>query len=78
MFFSPPDCPLVHLQVSGQPHLGPLVAVDPPLELDGEVLVHHVQGDSAELVLLARWGWLPKTLGNTPINGHFRIKTFFF
>ena len=77
-FFSPPDFPLVHPHVPCQPHHGPpRVAVDPPLDLDGEVLVHHVQGDSAALVLLACGGWLPKTLGNIPINGHFHVKTFF-
>ena len=71
-------CPLVHPHVPRQPHHGPpRVAVGPPLDLDGEVLVHHVQGDSAALVLLARGGWLPKTLGSIPINGHFHVKTFF-
>ena len=46
------------------------------MELHGKVLVHHVQGGSEALVLLPRPGRIPMTLGNNPVNGHFRVKKF--
>ena len=77
--YIPSDGLLVNPHVRGQPRHGPSwVAVDLPLELDDEILVHHVHGVTSAIVFFPLSGGLPKTLGDISIYGHFRVKPFFY